>query len=324
MRRAKHRQPLTGRGRALAIVAAALAIVPLRLTALEPDQSPPLANVSFDQLLIRLQRYGSTALRRKQKADARAELFRRGGASLRYLVERAYIRNMWIHVYTEKLAKELEKDEAVPVLVDLLQSERRECRKMAAYWLWEYDAPEHSAELQPLLEVEYTAAAAMRTLGKWRCEEALPRIVEYLKNENERRRIAAANALRDIADPRAIPALIEAAGDDVVTVRKCAARALVAIGEDAVTAVAEAAGKTRGKQQRELVLVLGRIGTKEAIEPIVAALDSTDRPLRRDAARALFALAPAGAPAYLETSDRQSLITPTGALRIPPAPTTSR
>ena len=87
--------------------------------------SPTTNAASFDRLMVRLQSYGSTALKRRQKEEAKAELFRRGGASLRYLVARAHIRNMWFHVYAEKLVKEGDKDEAVPVLVDLLDSERR-------------------------------------------------------------------------------------------------------------------------------------------------------------------------------------------------------
>lgn len=275
---------------------------------------------SFDQLMVKLQRYGSTPLLRQEKAEAKAELFRRGGTSLHDLVTHAHIRNMWIHVYTEQLVRELKANEAVPVLLDLLTAERAECRKMAAYWLWQYDAPEHADKLFPLLDDPYTAGAAMRTLGKWRCRNALARIMTYLQDDDERRRIAAANALRDIGDPEAAAALIDAIGDDTVTVRKVAARALVALGADALEAVKSAAENAHGVRQRELVLVLGQLETKKALKPILAALKDADTALQRDAVRALYRFDSVRAPTYLKAAGLQGIATPDGALRMPYAP----
>lgn len=189
-------------------------------------------SATFDQLMFHVARYGNTEEKREHKAAARKEMKARGAEALRYLVEHSHIKNMWFAIYARQLVEQLDEQEAVPVLLEMLDSPRMKVRKNAVYFLGFHEAPAHAARILPLLEDEDMAGVAIRTLGKWRVSEAVPQIVPFLKDEKERRRVLAANALRDIADPQSVAALQEARNDQFFTVRKAVARALRAISAD--------------------------------------------------------------------------------------------
>ena len=201
----------------------ALLLLPAALTA---GGAADLKSAPMDELVYHAQRYGNTAERREMKAHARDELFARGADSLRYLMGQVHIENVMVQVLTQQIVEQLKAEEAAPVLLDFLDDPRARTRKLAAFFLGFYDTPQYADRVTPLLADDEAAGAAIRTLGKWRVKSAGPAIVPFLAHEKEARRIAAANALRDIGDPTAVPALEKALNDLFFTVRETAARAI--------------------------------------------------------------------------------------------------
>lgn len=180
---------------------------------------------SNDQLIFNLQRYGNTAEKREEKAKAREELFARGPGGLRVLMKNVHLENVMIAVVAEEMVRAMDTQKVAAVLADFLDDEHPRTRKLAVYWLGFHETPEYAARVLPLLKDDETAGAAIRTLGKWRVREAIPQIVPFLSHEKEIRRIAAANALRDIGDPACAPDLVPLLDDRFFTVREVAARA---------------------------------------------------------------------------------------------------
>ena len=188
-----------------------------------------LKSAPMDELVYHAQRYGNTAERREMKARAREELFTRGADSLRYLMGQVHIENVMVQVLTQQIVEQLKAEEAAPVLLDFLDNPRARTRKLAAYFLGFYDTPQYADRVTPLLADDEAAGAAIRTLGKWHIKSAVPAIVPFLSHGKEARRIAAANALRDIGDPVPLPELEKALNDPYFTVRETAARAIRAL-----------------------------------------------------------------------------------------------
>jgi len=253
-------------------------------------------------LFLRMQRYGNTAQRRAEKKAAKDEFIARGGESVRFLMDHIHLSNMWVRIYLTEYVeqKRFKQEDAVPVLLEYLASDRPKTRKRAAYYLGFYDAPQHAQAVMPLLGDEEASGAAARTLGKWGVREAVEKIGELLGHEKERRRVIAANALRDIGDPRAAGVLVQALSDPVCTVRKTASRALVALGEDAVRELVKQLAAAEGVALREMIQVLGVLQCREAVSPLRRMLDHSDSGVARDAARALHAIDPENAEEWLE------------------------
>jgi len=186
---------------------------------------------SDDELIFNLQRYGNTPEKREVKARSREILVRRGPDALRLLMAKVHLENVMIAVEAENMVRTMGTQEVASVLSGFLGDAHPRTRKLAAYWLGFHDTPEYADRVLPLLKDDETAGAAIRTLGKWRVREAIPQIVPFLSHEKEVRRIAAANALRDIGDASVIPELEPLLDDRYFTVRKSAERALAKLRE---------------------------------------------------------------------------------------------
>ena len=117
-----------------------------------------------------------------------------------------------------------------------------------------------------------------------------------IQHAKEPRRVVAVNALRDIGDPAAIPALIGALGDARFTVRKAAARALVTFGTPAEKALIRAVPEGRGVAQREMVRALGELQAEPAEKALRRLLPDAAPALRRDVDEALRRLQRGGEP----------------------------
>lgn len=252
---------------------------------------------SVEELFFHMQRYGTTQAKRERKEAARTEFFTRGADALSYLIDHSDIENLWINVFAFEMVRTLPAEEAVPVLLRGLASDKPRIRKFAAFFLGFHDVPEHAPKLVPLLDHEKTRGAAIRTLGKWKC--ALPQVIESLNDEKERRRILAVNALGDIGDPQAIPALIQALGDPYFTVRKTAARALAVIGRPAERPLLRALPTAERSTQRGIIAALGGMKSRKAIRTLRRMLKDPDTVLAEDAARALLAIDPGRAEKWL-------------------------
>jgi HEAT repeat protein len=281
-------------GRALrvrAIAALLLAAAATAPAARAGGDAPVLSGTPFEDVLKAAMRYGDTPARAAAKEAARRELKARGAAALRELLARAHVRNVMIHVYAQELVEALPREESLPPLLDALSSTNVETRASAAFFLGFVDAPERAADLYPLLDVDRTRGAAIRTLGRWKAREAVGRIRPFAADPKERVRVTAMNALHDIGEPSAAPSLIAGLGDEFFTVRHAAARALEALGADAEGPLLEALPSAAPPARRAIVRALGRVGgpaAAEALRPLAADPDSE---MREDARRALDEIA---------------------------------
>lgn len=187
---------------------------------------------TYEELIFRAQRYGSTAEKRAEKKQAWDELFARGAGSLREVMKYIHLENVGVGVLAQNMIDQMDPEDTAPVLFESLKSENPRTRKMAAYFLGFHYTPQYADDLLPLLDDEEAAGAAIRTLGKWRARSAIPGIARFLSSPKEIRRIAAANALRDIGDPSAAAYLEPLLRDRYFTVRRVAERALAVLSPE--------------------------------------------------------------------------------------------
>lgn len=180
----------------------------------------------YERLIFYATRWATTPAKREQKQAARETLFAQRAEGLREVMKRVASQNVMVRVLAQEMVEQLPAEEAVPVLLDFLNAPDSETRRIAAFFLGFYRAPEHAERLRALLRDEEAAGAAIRTLGKWRVREAIPEIAPFLQHEKEVRRIVAINALRDIGEPEAMVLLEPCLQDRYFTVRRAAARAI--------------------------------------------------------------------------------------------------
>jgi len=242
---------------------------------------------SYDELIFLIQRYGSTEEKRDLKKLAWEEMFARGPDAFRAVMDRIHIENVMIGVLAQNMVEQMDPTNTAPILVDSLSSTNARTRKIAMFFLGFHETPQYADQVLPLLEDSEVSGATMRTLGKWHVTNAVPQILPFLKHEREVRRIAAANALREIRDPATIPDLLPLLGDPTFTVRKTAGRALAAMGEPAVPALLGALPASGGTARREIIRVLGDIEATNACRALNDLLESADPMTRRDIESAL-------------------------------------
>lgn len=242
---------------------------------------------SLDELFFHAQRYGSTPERKARRQAARKALQARGPEALRYLVQHAHIENPWYFILAGQLVRTLDADEAVPALLDCLDHESTRVRKTALFYLGFFETPEHADRIAHFLDDDELTGVTIRTLGKWRSPRVLEAAVPDLRHEEERRRILAANALRDLGDASAAPALVAALDDPLFTVRRTAARALAALGPDAVPALLTDLNNRRVTALRAAIRTLAEIGDARAVPTLKRLAEHEDPFVRREAGAAV-------------------------------------
>jgi len=109
---------------------------------------------------------------------------------------------------------------------------------------------------------------AAGALGALQAKEAVDGLVAALTRPDFRR-YAAAWALGEIADTRAIPALVRALGDADPETRKFATRSLVKFGPLASDALLAALADPSAPVRRYAVRALGQIQERRAVEPLL-------------------------------------------------------
>lgn len=259
-------------------------------------------NASYDDLLYAATRYGNTEARRADKEAARQELFRRGPDSLREVMNRIHFDNVMLSVLAQELVVDkVPVQDGVPVLLDYLDHERVETRRAALYFLGFYPPPAKPGRILKGLQDDKTRNATIRTAGKWKLGAARDDLRNLLKSsDRERTRVLTANALREIGNKDDLPALVDALGDPVFTVRNAAARAVASFGWSAHRPLLRALPDAQGVARRQIVRLLGELQVASAARPLRNLLDDPDPGLRADAARALAQLDAAPGPQRLQ------------------------
>ena len=220
--------------------------------------------------------------------EGTAELRRRGEPAVRFLMDRAQVRSVWISVYLRRIIKPDAELRYADILFEYLESEDPEVRRMALANLAYYEIPDRTEALVPHLAHDRTRNATIKALGKWKAGDQVDDLLPYLKHERESARIVTANALGDIGDPSAASALVEALDDPLFTVRNAAGRSLVLLGDKAGEAAYEVLSDTTSvRQTRQIVRVLGALKYRKARRQLRRYLEHEDEGLQRDAFRAL-------------------------------------
>ena len=262
---------------------------------------------TMEELVSHAVRYGCTPEKLLNKHLAEEELTERGTEALIYLMERADIENIMIHLRIYQLVTSLNAEQGAPVLYTFTAHSNPIIRKIAAYFLGFYDisgleyaepsvtqlVEDYNGRMVFLMDDDETTGAAIRTLGKWKAKQAVSYILPYLNDEKERRRIVAVNALKDIKDPETIPNLIILLNDPVFTVREAAGKALVSFGEAAEKPVLKTLKSSPDIQvQRHCIRILGDLKSDKAVRLLRKLLTSNDWRIREDAAIALRQIDP--------------------------------
>ena len=267
--------------RALPILVAAALCAPRAAPAAGEVASP-----GAEALLAAALMAGDSPAHKAAKEQAHAELMARGPDSLRDLMGRMDTENVMVPVLAQELVDQLPAEKAVPVLRDFLAAPSTNQQRIALFYLGFYHAPELAPQVRPLLAHAKLRAAGIRALGKWQVAADLPLLGASLTDTNERVRVAAANALRDVGDPRAIAELAPALGDPVFTVRNTALRAIVSYGPAAEPALLELVASKDRTARRQAIRGLGQCGTRAALKVLKPLCADPDPAVRRDAEQA--------------------------------------
>lgn len=248
---------------------------------------------SMDDLVARVSRNGNTEERRAAKDQARQEIYARKEVAFRYLMERVHLDNVGLQVLAQEMIDQMTADEAAPVLLDFVHAENPDTQRIAVFFLGFYPTASSNAPvIVPCLDVDKVRNAAIRTLGKWQYTNATLEIAAFLKDPKERTRIAAANALRDLGDPRGIAPLVDALADPVFTVRNTAQRSLQTFGTRAEPALLAALPDAKVPALRAILDLLDPLKSRKAYKPLKALLGHPDPYVREAAAKALAGIKP--------------------------------
>jgi HEAT repeat protein len=209
---------------------------------------------------------------------------------------------------------QLEKDEDIDTLLDHLKlSDTPTIRTRAAEILGEVvdaepqavDALVKAARTDDHEDVRGAAIDALDAIGADAIERLVAEMagvdteggadwvraeafVETLDADRPELRMAAANALRRLGDPGALPSLVDALDDPETRVRARAARACGAIGDErAADTLAARLDDPASRVRREAADALAAIGTDKALTPLIGAVTDDDDEVRYAAVMAL-------------------------------------
>lgn len=172
--------------------------------------------------------------------------------------------------------------ESVPYLVNALENPDEDVRWKAAIALGEIG---DKRAIDPLIRllgdedrfVRSRAAYALGTMG----EQVIQPLSEVLSSgKNPDLRLGAVMALGRIQADPATRALIRATTDSREEVRQEAMTALAATGRDGVFVLLEALKFAEKREKINIIRVLGEIGSKDAIEPLMQLLETADEDAR--------------------------------------------
>jgi len=143
-----------------------------------------------------------------------------------------------------------------------------------------------------LNNVNLSVATHLASLGRGQAPDttnpAVPPLIAALSDPDANVRIAAANSLGQLEDPRAIPALITASRDANVQVRSAAFQALSDFEDPRIYEPMVAALKDPDADVRQRAAqTLGSLENKAAVTPLVGALGDSSADVRQSAAQSL-------------------------------------
>lgn len=206
--------------------------------------------------------------------------------------------------------KDIGEEEAVPYLLEALDNDEPNFQIMAAKMMVDVWGEKALGDLIKAHEKAETERgrwgiekAIEEIVEERKTAKELDEHIGDLRHKDPLVRQGAAATLGEICHPDAIPYLIEALKDEHGNVRESAAGALAKIGDgDAVSVVVEALKDKDKNVRQDAAQALGKIGNKDAIPALVEALKDEDFFVRWSATISLGEIAHVDAiPALAET-----------------------
>jgi hypothetical protein len=218
----------------------------------------------------------------------RKELVRRGMEAVSWVMEnRIDTRDGLALRAMEELADSF-PDSVATRLMDALEDERFWARANAMYLLGQMKwKPAVDLLLEQIERPGNRKRSAISALGAIGEKEISLALAEYLKDEEEPTRIAAAVALSRLKDDRTVSALIVALEDPMFTVRGAAESALVSMGQVSLAQLIQSLGRGNRTSTASKIRTIARLGStgshkekKLAVRAIRRYLRDDDRTLR--------------------------------------------
>lgn len=178
---------------------------------------------------------------------------------------------------------------AVPALVQQLGHEAWAVRRAASDALWEIGEPAVPSLIEALDDASSDVQFwSIQALGEIADARAVPALVKKLKaSESEEERINIIKAMGEIADPKATDTLIGELGQKSWFVRRAAGEALWTVGPAAVPKLVKGLASKNVDVRYWACKVLGEMQASEAVLPIIELLDDKEWSIRSGAAYAL-------------------------------------
>ena len=180
---------------------------------------------------------------------------------------------------------------AVQPLIKAMEIQNNYIRPSAADALGQIGDPQAVGPLIKALEDKqsHIKNAVIRSLVKIG-QPAIQSLIEALGDENVSVRISAVDALGQIGGPQAVEALIKALGDEAISVQRSVAMILGQIGDpQAVQPLIETLEDKDGDAgvRQRAARSLGQIGDQRAVQPLIKALEDKQYSVRHSAANSL-------------------------------------
>ncbi len=171
----------------------------------------------------------------KDKADeAFQELLDSGQVAADYICEKQLGTKSSLRTRTvEKFCKEKPELMLPCLFAALHEKDEPRRRGNAIYFLGEMKDTSAVDSLLPMLKGKKTRISVISALGKIADPRAVPRIIDYRRDKKQPVRYMVAKALAGFADPRGIPAMIDFLDDDYLIVRLAAQFGLAKMPEEA-------------------------------------------------------------------------------------------
>ncbi len=222
------------------------------------------------------------------RKPAEEELVRRGGEAVPYLVGKLGTRNARERHTLERVLRRI-KGPAVEPLIEALKTDDPYTLRLGIRILGLIG---DKRALPSLLEFSSYPDWRVRSvvafaLGRIGAREATPWLISALGDSVDLVRKSAAVSLGELNDPRATTPLLKGLSDPFYAVRYSSARALSKLGEAVIDSLLAILEEPLGRRGYYAIEVLGELGDKRALNPLISLLQNEDWAIRGFVAQAI-------------------------------------
>lgn len=201
----------------------------------------------------------------KKVRKARNMLIKMGEEALEYIFPNKLDTKSGLVVRAIKEISDSLQPLASPLLINCLKNSNLRIKANAVWMLGEIkDSNAVDSLLYALNDFDIKPRLILKSLGDIEDRRVVPNIIPYLKAQEEPTRIYACYALQKLKDHRSITYLIGAMADPYFTVRNAAEKAIIEIGDTALSFLVEAIEGAPTIAQPHIIRAIGILGEKGA------------------------------------------------------------